>query len=280
MEGLDIIEVGDFTVGVPAAADVVRGLIVALGGPDTRAFVTGGRFGAPLPELESALGVLAADLRRLAAEQRLALVGTSLAAMADGPESDRLVFEAIERAAVSSGRPEIATAPWLLYGISGGTPLAAGLVGRHPERVAGYLAKVGLAPSEGSSEMLRVPVLVVLGELDRIMDNAPVLATVEDRRSAGALWGVAVEPGMPHHSLTPAHHRMTVDWMRAIAELRLPREGSGTPREVDETSGWLGDRATGDAAPWADFTRDRSLASWLPSREAAESWEALVATDE
>ena len=121
-----------------------------------------------------------------------------------------------------------------------------------------------------------MPTLVVLAELDTVMDITKPIAIFEARRAGGALWAVAVEPGVPHHSLTPAHHRMTIEWLRAIAALRLPADGSGTLQELDETTGWLGDRGSGEAAPWATFAGDRARASWMPSEAAAESWQALV----
>ena len=49
----EVVEFGDFTLYVPADVPTVRGILLALGGPDTRAFVSDGLFGAPKPELEA-----------------------------------------------------------------------------------------------------------------------------------------------------------------------------------------------------------------------------------
>jgi hypothetical protein len=47
---------------------------------------------------------------------------------------------------------------------------------------------------------------------------------------------------------------------------------------VDETSGWLGDQTTLDIAAWADYSGDRTAASWLPSESAARSWKTVGTT--
>lgn len=272
---VEVFEFGDYALYVPGRVPTIYGLLLALGGPDTRGFATGKPLGAPVPEVEAALQALGQDFRA----SGLAVLGTSLAAMANGAESDQGLRDAIRTAAELSGRPELRSAPLILYGISGGGPQACGFTARNPARVAGLFLKVpaGVA-SLTSGSALGVPTYMVLAELDAFVDNAALTAAFEANRGVGALWALAMEPGVPHHSVTPAHRQVTIDWINTIVGLRVADGygGFGGPYEILETYGWLGDRATGQVWPWATYPGNRALASWFPSPATAEQWKAFV----
>jgi hypothetical protein len=274
---IEVFEFGDYALYVPASVSSISGLLLALGGPDTRGFSTGKPLGAPIPEVEASLQALGQGFRELAATHRLAILGTSLAGMPNNLDSDQLLLDAVQMATELSGHPELSSAPMLLYGMSGGAPQISGFTTRNSERVAGVFLKVpaGVA-SLTSGNPLRVPTYMVLAELDAFVDNDALIAAFEAHRGAGALWGLALEPAVPHHSLTPVQRQATINWISTILELRLPALPSASLREIAEPSGWLGDRVSGEVRPWANYPGIRSLASWLPSQTAAQHWEALV----
>ena len=83
----EVFEFGDFALYVPAEVDEPRGILVALGGPDTRGFASSAPFGAPLPEVEAALQALGQDFRTMALEQGIAILGTSQASMTNSASS-------------------------------------------------------------------------------------------------------------------------------------------------------------------------------------------------
>ena len=269
---------GEHALYVPASLDTVRGLILALGGPDTRGFATGKPLGAPSPAVEASLQALGQELRTLASAYGLAVIGTSLTAMADDPEWDPILVDYIGELGEMSRHPELRTVPVLVYGMSTGAPEAIGFTVRNPGRVAGLFLKVPSAVSSVTSgDALRVPTYVVLAELDAFVNNATLTTAFERNRGAGALWALATEPDVPHHSLTSAQRELTINWISTILDLRLPATSSAPLREIPETSGWLGNRATGEAAPWATYSGNRALASWLPSEATAQEWERFVA---
>jgi len=277
----EVFEFGDFTLQVPAGDSGVRGVLLVLGGPDTRAFITDGSFGAPKPELEVALHQLRQQLQTLAATHGLAILGTSrhgLDSLPDQPETDALISEAIDQAASISDHPELTRAPIFVYGISGGTPQAIGFTARNPERVGALLLKVPAIPLRLShAEALAVPTYLVLAEHEKLTDNSAVIEIFRSNRRAGGLWALAMEPGVPHHMLTPDARSLKVNWLQAILELRL----GGTPqtlRDIPESAGWLGDPVSG-VASWADYSGDRSAASWFPSQAAAEEWWEFVSQE-
>jgi pimeloyl-ACP methyl ester carboxylesterase len=269
------IQFGDFALHVPANVNHVRGILVALGGPNTQGFALGTPFGTPLPTLEASLQELGAMFRDLAAERGLAILGSSRFGpwrYPDEPASDQLLLDAIAQAASLTGRSELLGAPLLLYGISGGGPEASGFTQRNPERVTALFLKVPLTAGPLTGEALRVPAYMVLAELEAFVDNTMLTATFRAHRSAGAPWAMALEPGVPHHSLSPAQREVTVDWMRAI----LPLGNAGPFRQTSPQVGWLGDPATGQVAPTRTFAGDRSSASWFPTRPLAVQWAAFI----
>jgi pimeloyl-ACP methyl ester carboxylesterase len=187
-------------------------------------------------------------------------------------QTDELIFAAIGEAARISGRSELAGAPIFVYGISGGTPQAIGFTARNPARVGALLLKVPAPPERlSSAEALAVPTGLILAEREHIADNVEVIAVFEFNRRAGGLWSLAIEPGVPHHSLTPGQRSLTVTWLRAVLELRLGPSEQDPLREVAESSGWLSHPDIG-VADWPGYSGDRRAASWLPSRAAAEEW--------
>lgn len=268
-------ESGNFAIYLPANVTTVRGILLALGGPDTRAFVVKGSFGAPTPELEASLHLLGQEFRALAAEQQLAIMGTSLHGLAplpNEPQTDALIFTAITESAELSGHRELTDMPIFLYGISGGAQQAAGFTTRNPGRVAALILKAPVTLVRSSSaRALAVPTYLILAQCDAIVDNNALVAALESNRRAGGLWALAVQAGVPHHSLTQSQRAIMVHWLRTLAELRLGALPQDALREVPESSGWLGHPEIG-VSSWPDYSGDRRAASWFPSQATAEEW--------
>jgi hypothetical protein len=277
----DVLELGDFALYVPATVDHVVGTVLALGGPDTRAFATGGVFGAPVPEVEASLQALGKSFREMAVTYNLAIVGTSRAAMPNSWDSDRLLAQVLDSFAVSSQRPDLtySSGNLILYGMSGGGPEASGFTARNTFNVMGLLLKVPVGVETLTDQYaLSVPTYMVLAEQDAFVDNAAVTAVFEANRKAGGLWALAMERGASHHSLSPLQRQVTVDWIAAIVKHCLPWDWDhGYPCRLNGgAGGWLGARETGIAWPWATYPGDRAAASWLLDEDTAHDWEALV----
>lgn len=275
----EVVQLGEFALYVPSTPGKLRGVLVALGGPRTRAFVTGEPTGAPIPALEAALQGLGASFRAMADEQRIAILGTAYfgpTAMPNTVASDQLILNAISAGADASDRPELARAPIMMFGTSGGAPEASGFTARHPERIAGlYLSVPESFPALTTEAQRQVPTFMVLAEFDAFVNNATATAGFLANRGSGALWGMALERGVPHHSFSPAKAQMTLTWIEAALDRRI-NGSSGRIREVMEQSGYLGDAATGVISPWGAYAGDRTTASWLPTRAAADAWRVLL----
>jgi hypothetical protein len=280
MRRIEVFELDAFALFVPANVDVVRGVILALGGPDTRGFSTGRSFGVPIAEAEASLQTLGEELRFLARVRGLAILGTSRADMTDGLQSDQAILDAVREANEARGRAGLSTAPMLVYGLSGGGPEASGFAARHPERVAGLFLKapIGVAGLADGDPLL-VPTFVVLAELDTFVNNAALTTAFEANRRVGALWALANESGVPHHSLSLAQRQLTLVWIANVLDVRLPVYPPEPLRDLVETDGWLGNPIRGDVSSWADYSGERATASWFPTRAAAEWWRTFVLVD-
>jgi hypothetical protein len=280
---LDVQEIflsGPHAMYLPAGVGPMRAVIIALGGPITSGFVTGGQIGPPdKPAVEQSLQELGQSLRALARTSRVALLGTTTIAMGNTGGSDNVLFVALSSLADLSAHPELAAAPVLLVGLSAGAPESAGLAGRNPGRAIGLIERVPVSIMELTTpEALAVPTFVMQAALDHTANNPLVQATFLTNRSRGGLWALGVEPGIDHHVVTAVGNGVMVEWIRMVLTLRLGPALGDPLVALDQASGWLGNQATLEIAPWASYPDDPGTASWLLSELAATSWKALATT--
>lgn len=272
---------GAFSLYVPASVTAVRGIVLALGGPDTRPFADPRRsfnLGTnPPPELESELMVVGTNYRLLAAREGLAVLGYGNVSVAGGLAA--AVWVALEEAAAVASRPELANAPLLIDAISSGTPAAAQLTAQNPSRVAGLALRVPLSVADQlSPESGSVPTYVIIAELDEIVDNNVTVATYQKVRAAGGLWALAEEPGKQHRSHSASRNAVILEWFTTILPLRESATPGGPVRAIAEESGWLGAPVTRVVSSWADYVGDKRAASWFPTRATAERWRGFTGT--
>ena len=273
----EIYKFGPIAAYLPAGVGPMRGAIIVLGGPVASGFVTGERIApADAPDLEVSLQALGASLRALARSAHVALLGSSTTGMENSAAGDNAFFAALGSAAEITEQAEIADAPVLMFGLSGGAPEAAGLVSRHPERAIGLLERVPTSVTALTAPAaLAVPTFVMQAELDEVVNNTTVRTTFSGNRSRGGLWALAVEPGVGHHVASSRGNGAASGWITNALALRLPATPGDPLIGVAQPSGWLGNQITLEIAPWADYPGDPAAASWLPSQSAATSWKVL-----
>lgn len=143
--------------------------------------------------------------------------------------------------------------------------------------MAGLFLKVPARVEDVTSgNALEVPTFVVLAELDTFIDNAMLSKAAMANRRGGAFWGLALEAGVPHHSLSLAQRDLTTAWIKGVLDLRLTATMPGSLRAIPEASGWLGDIATGYIAMSSAYSGNPAFASWLPSLETARLWKTFA----
>ncbi|MDX2111296.1 MAG: hypothetical protein SFY80_13775 [Verrucomicrobiota bacterium] len=183
------------------------------------------------------------------------------------------IVEAISQIGTFAKRPELATVPFITHGSSSAGANAYGLAMKYPERTICFTSNViaGLNPNTPSDAGIKVPGMMVIGEVDNIVNNQQTTRTFMDTvRPRGALWSRIIIQGMGHE-----HRRVVrlfyVMWEKCL-HLRLPADWdplSGAPvlRPVSEADGWLIDDASAltgfpTVQPANNYTGNKAGKSW------------------
>ena len=185
--------------------------------------------------------------------------------------SGQVFLEMLDKLAERAGHPEIKTAPWALWGHSGGSIWVTAMTGKYPERVAAAVAQSAATDISNVEAALKVPVLNHNGRQDLAHNERQFRAG----RKKGAIWAHAINPDtqspMDGHQCHDLRF-LAIPWLDVCLALRLAQPGETKLRDIDASTGWLGDKATKAIAPASSFTGDKSEACWFPNRTLAEKW--------
>lgn len=270
-------------VYIPSGVTTVRGVFFLMIGlnVDSRPFVRGDLDYYPQTAQEAAQNL---DYRQrvitLARTHGLALMGSVTNLTTPTPAS---ILQALESASGPSGRPELAQAPLLFHGSSGGSCASYDFTVLYPERVIGFIiAKASPCLSLDAAPAVGVPGYFIYGELDPVLPGAAAQMTAlfERHRANGAIWALAVEPGAGHTAV--ADHSLLFNWMGEVIRRRVPATITpGTPvtlLPITAASGWLGNWTSRAIGEYACYNGDKLTASWLPSEQTARDWQAMVSS--
>jgi len=232
------------------------------------------------------------DLRLLAKELHLALFKFTGNPMQRGFWPRSLLMDHLRKFGQTCGQPELEHAPLFLYGHSNGTGFSAVFAANVPERVWGWVSmRPGTTFQVYQPGAAQVPGLVIFGEDDpflarpSIEENLAVVPAL--RKSHRALWNIAVEPKTGHG---PGEKTwpLVFSFLRHSFLARVPAgvDAKNGPLKLNVLpleSGHLGQNwspmpggyQTLNAAPFADFSGDKSTASWLINAAYAADWQAF-----
>ncbi len=232
------------------------------------------------------------DLRSLAKELHLGLFKFVGNPLQRGFWPRSLLFESLRAFGVKCSHPELEHAPLFLYGHSNGTGFSAVFAANVPERVWGWVSmRPGTVFQVYQPGASQVPGLVIFGEEDPFLarpskeENLAVVPTL--RKNHQAVWNFAVEP-KTGHGPGDKTWPLVYSFLRHTLVARVPskadpRKGPVKLNTLAPESGHLGQNwnatmggyQTLYIAPFADFTGDRSNASWLINAAYAADWQAF-----
>jgi poly(3-hydroxybutyrate) depolymerase len=193
-----------------------------------------------------------------------------------------------------SGHPELAKAPFALWGHSGGGHWAGGMVLLHPERVAAAWLRSGVPLLKDNPERpaikahslpeaaLQVPIMCNLGTKEGVTVKEGRFAGVwptneaffHEVRGKGGRIGIAIDPLTSHECGNQRY--LAIPWLDACLSGRLPNR-SGEPLRAMPTSGaWLARIPGTEAQPADKFAGDALTAAWLPDEAIARKWSQYV----
>jgi len=272
----------EFRLWHPEGIEVLRGVVVLVPGSN----------GDGRSEVEDAAW------RDLAMRHRLALLGVH---MTDKPHpqmfieqyvdvkrgSGAALLEAVDRLAGESNHPELSQAPLLLWGMSAGGQFNYEFALWKPERVLAFIVnKGGIYYSAQASEAAQqVPGFFFIGGADMEYRNDIIAGIFAINRRAGALWALAVEPGIGH--AVAGSKDMAIQFFDEMIPMRLPDRLSsagegpgegGVPllAPLDPNAGYIGDPKSLATRPADGAPPTTYPTSWLATETLARAWQRLV----
>lgn len=204
--------------------------------------------------------------------------------------SEKTFLRSLDDLAAKSGHPELAKAPWCLWGHSGGGFWSSILQTRHPERIVGIWFRSGTAfatwekgeiPKPDLPEaMYAIPMMCNPGAKengDKRFNGAWTgsLAMFHAYRAKGAPIGFAPDP-LTSHQCGDSRY-LAIPFFDACLRLRLPETGAQL-KTVDVSQGWLAPLLGESAQSAADFKGKPEESVWLPDEKVAQSWSQYVKT--
>lgn len=185
--------------------------------------------------------------------------------------SGQALLDALGQFATTSKRPELATAPLLLWGMSAGGQFNYEFTAWRPERVMAFVVnKGGIYYSALVSAAARnVPGLLFVGGQDLEFRTNTIVGLFAVNRRAGALWALADEPSVGH--VVGRSRDVALTFFDDVLTLRGP-----SMRVLTEGSGYLGDLKAHTFAPLGEGKVPGYPTAWLPSEHVARAWQAMV----
>jgi len=187
--------------------------------------------------------------------------------------SGQALLDAVTALAAASKRPEIASAPFLMWGMSAGGQVDYEFAAWKPERVLAFVVNKGgvyysaLLPRAARN----VPALLFVGDKDLAFRVDTIAGLFAVNRRAGALWAYVVEPDTAH--VVGRSRDLSAMFFEDILAIRLP---DGVLKAVPEKSGFIGDLKAATFQPIAAIPPPTVPTSWLPTERIARAWQAVV----
>ena len=188
--------------------------------------------------------------------------------------SGQALLDAIGRFASRAQHPELATAPFLMWGMSAGGQFNYEFTAWKPERVAAFVVnKGGIYYSALVSRAAReVPGILFVGGKDLEFRTNTIVGLFAVNRRGGALWALAEEPSAAH--IVGRSRDVALAFYEDVLPLRLG--GSNGPlKPMASMSGFIGDLKAKTFQPASDVAPSVPTA-WLPTERVAKAWQAMV----
>lgn len=199
-------------------------------------------------------------------------------------------LQALDDLATKSGHAELKTAPWCLWGHSGGGFWASLMMASDPERIVAVWMRSGTAFSAWEKGEIPRPEIPQATYGIPAMCN-PGLKERDDARFAGA-WtgseamfqafrakaapiGFAPDPKTGHECGDSRY--MAIPFFDTCLKLRLAGPGE-VLKPVDQSSAWLAESWETDPVSAESAKFDAKSAVWLPDERFAAVWKSYVRT--
>ena len=189
----------------------------------------------------------------------------------------------LSQIALVSGHDELQTAPWLLWGHSGGGYWTLSMMKNYPERIIGVFAYSPAFDPEWDYPRAAYKIPLMIRHAGATDLNGPGVAcwqtalnTFARFRAGGGYASIAYTPGQDHNYSYVRY--MAIPFYEAVLAQRLPEDPLGKLKDMDPSKTWLGDTTSYNAVPASRFAGDSRSMSWLPDSTSAAKWREYVIT--
>lgn len=204
--------------------------------------------------------------------------------------SEKTFLRCLKDLAAKSGHSELESAPWCLWGHSGGGTWASLMQTLHPGRIVAIWLRSGTAFSawekgdlprpELPEAVYGIPVMCNPGSKengDKRFNGAwtGTLAMFQAYRARGAPIGFAPDPRTSHECGDSRY--LAIPFFDACLGMRLPKDGTAL-RPVDPSSAWLAQPLSDVPSAAASYAGKPEEAVWLPNESVAKAWAEYVKT--
>ena len=188
--------------------------------------------------------------------------------------SGQTLIAAIDSFAIRSAHPELAAAPFLMWGMSAGGQFNYEFVAWKPERVAAFVVNKGgiYFTALVSPASRAVPGMLFVGGKDLESRIWTINGLFAVNRRGGALWALATEPGAAH--IVGQSRDVALAFFEDILPMRLGGP-NGALKPVAEKSGFTGDLKMKTFAAIGDAKPPTEPNSWLPTERVARAWQTM-----
>jgi poly(3-hydroxybutyrate) depolymerase len=188
--------------------------------------------------------------------------------------SGQALLNAVNTFATRSKHPELATAPFLLWGMSAGGQFNYEFTAWKPERVAAFVVNKGgiYYSALVSPEARAVPGILFIGGKDLESRIWTVSGLFAVNRRGGALWALANEPGAGH--IVGQSRDVAITFYEDILPMRLGGP-NGALKPIPEKTGYTGDLKTMMFTAIGESKVPTEPNSWLPTERVARAWQTM-----
>ena len=200
-------------------------------------------------------------------------------------------LRSLDEFATKSGHPELKSAPWCLWGHSGGGFWASLMQTAYPERIIAIWFRSGTAYSTWESGQIPKPEIPAAAYGIPMMMNPGAkekddmrfkgawtgsMAMFEAYRAKGAPVGFAPDPRTSHQCGDSRY--LAIPFFDACLGLRLPEKPGDKLKPIDPKAGWLAAPLSDTAVSAAKYDGKPEQAMWLPNEATAKAWMEYVKT--
>ena len=187
--------------------------------------------------------------------------------------SGQSLIDAANKFAARSKHPELATAPFLMWGMSAGGQFNYEFTAWKPERVAAFVVNKGgiYFSAMVSPEARAVPGILFIGGKDLESRIWMISGLFAVNRRGGALWSLTNEPGAGH--IVGQSRDMAIAFYDDILPMRIGP--NNTLKPIVEKTGFTGDLKTKTYTAIGDTKVPTEPNSWFPTERVAKIWQTI-----